>query len=56
MHSGLHQKRGGLQAEGSACPHLLCPSEVLFGVLHPVLGSPKQEKCGTVEAGLEKSH
>jgi len=36
-------KECGQQVEGGDPPPLLCPDEVVCGVLYPILGSPDRE-------------
>lgn len=35
---------------------LLCSSETLPGALHPALGSPRKNECGTIGADPEECH
>lgn len=53
QNTGVNQKGDG-KGEISDCPFLFCPHESPSRVLHPGLGTPEQEKCGTAGAGPEK--
>lgn len=43
IYPGLYQKRSGQQVEGHDSPHLLCPSEIPPGMLHPAVEALAKE-------------
>ena len=53
---GLHKKKGVHQDKGDDSPPLLCSRETSPGVLHPVLGSPPQERFGPVRVVTKEGH